>query len=769
MTGERRGVPKQPLDALFAPQSVVVVGASENPGKIGGRLLYHLLRYGFSGRVHVVNANRPTVQGVPAYRSVDDLPTGVDVDLAVIATPAASVPHAVAEVARRGAACCVVVSSGFAELGESGRRLEDQLTRIAAEHSMRVLGPNCQGVANLAGDFVACFSSCFAQADVGDGPVAIISQSGAVAAILTELQLPYVPGVRYWASTGNECDVGVTELVRYVIDDPGVRAVEAYVEEVSNAPLLAEAGEVALRQGRAILLLKAGTTAEGRRAADSHTGALAQEDAVVDAFLHQHGIVRVRDVVEMAHLARVFTTAKRPAGRGVAVVSNSGGLGVMMTDECVSAGLRLARFSSATRQALTRRLPSFAAVGNPVDVTAELLTRPELVRDVLAAVAADPGVDAILLGLGILGDYYDVDGIAADIVEAGKHLEQVIAVCWLGGRRGMVEYFCGRGIPAFADATACVHALARYAAHAERVEQTAHQAHRTPGWAAPGGPGREAAGAAPAATSAAAPAAATIASASVAGSTLLSEHASKELARRWGLPVVRGELAATVDEAVAAARRIGYPVVAKLSAAELQHKTERGLVHVGIADDSDMAEVSERILQAAAGLAGVDGVLVEELVDRAVEALVGIVLDPVFGATILVGAGGVHAELLSDWRMLFPPLSEAVVAEALRSLRLFPLLNGYRGRPRTDVDALIDLVLRLAAAPPVVARDVLELDFNPVFVLQRGRGVRIADASIRLAGVGGRDTPRLAGEPTPDVGAARGGGRPALRPSDEKP
>lgn len=692
------------LAAVFEPRSVVVVGASDDSRKIGGKLLAHLVRYGFGGDLYLVNPTRSTVQGLPAHRSVAELPAGVEVDLALVATPAAGVPETVAALAARGTRAALVVSSGFGETGTEGRELERRTVAAVGDSGMRLLGPNCQGVANVGAGVVASFSSAFGTAaPVPDGSAAVISQSGAMAAVLTQLALPYVDGVRYWAATGNECDLTVADLLGHVVEDPAVRTVQIYLESLGDAPRLAEAARVAAERGVTVLVLKAGATAAGGRAASSHTGALAQEDAVVDAFLRRHGFVRARDPREMSELVRIFAPARRPRGRRVAMVTNSGGLGVLLTDELVRAGLEIARFGAPTLERLAGALPAFAALQNPIDVTAQLLSRPELIREALAAVEADPDVDIVLLGVGILGEYYDLDRILEDVAALNERTDKLVVVSFVAGMPGMVERFAAAGVPAFDDTTACVRAIGRLVDHTlDPPAEPAAAASPGPVDAPPAGP--------------------------------LSEHAGKDLVRSWGLPVVEGRLVATPDEAVVAARELGYPVVAKISAPTVAHKTELGLVEIGLTDDAAVRAAAARMEERArAAVEGpIDGILVEPMVADGLEMVVGVLHDPAVGPVVMVGTGGTQAELLEDVALLVPPLSAEAVRKALASLTLSSLLEGYRGAPPRDVDALVRLVLDLAAAPLVANGRVAELDLNPVLVLPAGHGASIVDVALTV-------------------------------------
>jgi acetate---CoA ligase (ADP-forming) len=694
------------LRALLDPMSIAVIGASDDPGKIGGRVLRYLSEYGFPGRVMPVNPARKTVQGLPALRSAEGLPRGVD--LAVVATAADAAAAVVAACARRGVRACAVLSSGFGELSEDGGRVQREMAATARAHGMRLLGPNCQGVANLATGAVTSFSSSFTNFPLRDGAVAIVSQSGAVAGILAALQHPHATGLRYWVATGNEADVTVAELIDAVLDDPAVRVVQAYCEHLADPVRLAAVTEKVRRLGKAVLMVKAGTTAAGTKAAESHTGALAQSEVVVEAFLRRHGVIRARSLTELSEVSRVFETAAPLRGNRVAIVSNSGGLGVMIADAALTGGLRLAGLGDDTRDALRAVLPSFAAVGNPVDITGQIVQQPHLLSRVLPVLVADPGVDIVLAALGIVGPTYDVDTITEDV--AALHAEAarqgvLVAVASMGGHPGLAERLTARGVPAFADDAACVRAVARFAEHSAWLR-------RTP-------------------SPAVAPADVPLPDTSRPVGGFLSEHAGKKLMARWDLPVIPGRL--VPGPTAAAAVDLDYPLVVKLCSPAAAHKTELGAVRLGLPDAAAVERAAAEVLSAAreAGIEPIEGVLVERMIRGGVEVALGATWDPVFGPTVLVGSGGIHVEVLRDFQLLIPPLDREAVVEAVQALAIHPLLAGSRGAEARDVDALVDLVLRFAERFAATGGTLPEIDLNPVFVLRNGAVV--ADALVRVA------------------------------------
>lgn len=711
------------LQALFDPGSIAVIGASNDPDKIGGRSIGYLRDYGYGGRVYPVNPNRDRVQGLPAYSSLSRITAPID--LAVIATPAARVLEELDACGQQGVRACVVLSSGFGELGEEGKDLERQIAETARRYSMRVLGPNCQGVANTFTGSIASFSTCFATHHLRGGALAIVSQSGAVAGMLSDLQCAHPEGIRYWAATGNEADVGVAELVHQALRDPAIRVVQAYCEHLQDAEQLAAAARYAAQENKAILMVKSGVTTAGTDAAGSHTGALAQDDAVVDAFLRHHGVVRANSLRQLTDYARIFAGPKRARGNHVAILTNSGGLGVMMADRCRDAGLELAELAPQTTKALAGCLPDFAATNNPIDVTAELLTNGRLLDRALPVLADDAGVDVVLVALGIVGRGYDVATITDDLVKVDRESEALLVVCWMGGDESAVEELSRQGVATFTDDAACLDAVGRFVGHCRRQQAT------DPGEDDPPGAG-------PQALRPTSPAAWTD---HVAGTGFLSEYASKAVLRDWGLPVVRGRAVAAAPAAVEAARDLGYPVAVKLSSPEVSHKTELGLVVIDLETDADVHAAAETVLARGerSGVDVVDGVLVEQMAPGGVEMAIGARWDDTFGPVVLIAAGGVNMEAVADFSLVLPSASRSQIEEAIRSLAVYPVLCNARGSGPFDLVGLVDLVesfsRRLATAGPQLA----EVDLNPVFVAPRGQGVSIADALIRLAPTTGAD------------------------------
>ncbi|MDF3834131.1 acetate--CoA ligase family protein [Cupriavidus basilensis] len=698
----------QTLQALLAPRSIAVIGASDHIHKIGGRPIHYMREHGYAGKLYPVNPQRSTIQGLPAYASLDALPEVPELAIVVVSGEAAV--SAVRDCARLGVAAAIVIASGFGEAGEEGRRQQDEMVRAAAGAGLRLVGPNSQGLANFGTGTIASFSTMFIEVPPQDGPVAVVSQSGGVSAMVYGLLRGQGIGVRHMHATGNEADITVSELALAVAHDPDVQLILLYLESLTDPAVLAEAAAVARRRGVPMVAVKAGRSSAGQRAAASHTGAIANEDRAVGAFLARHGIWRVDDAHALARCAPLYLRGWQASGQRLVVVSNSGASCVMAADAAEPLGLALAPLAQATQAALAERLPGFAATANPVDVTAALLTNSGLIGEVLPVVATDPAADLLLLDIPVAGMGYDLPRFARDAAGFADSAGKPIAVAaW---QPPVATAFRAAGVPTYASAADALAAFAQLAAHQQLLrdvaaEDTLVAAHRPPA--------RNAAHAA----------------ANTAGHTL-SEAASLARLASAGMPVVPHKLCHTVDEAVAAWRELKGPVAVKASSPQVPHKSEHGLVALNCNDEHAVAQA---FLQQTGILeklgATCEGVVVARMERGQRECMVGAHWDPVFGPVVLVGDGGKYVEVLRDTAMLLAPCSEAAVARAIAGLRIAPLLAGVRGEPAVDVAALCRIAVRVGALMHEAGGALRSIDLNPVMV--SAGGAMVVDALMEMA------------------------------------
>ncbi|MGO1056033.1 acetate--CoA ligase family protein [Crossiella sp. CA198] len=667
------------LAALWSARSVAVIGASERPGALGGRPVEFLLRYGYQGRVLPVHPTNETVFGLPAYPKVAACPGPVD--LAMIMVAADRVPAAIEDCVAAGVRAAIVCSSGFAETGAEGARRQETLVAQAKAGGLRILGPNCIGSVGVASGQVTSFSPLFEAPSTRlvPGSLALVSQSGALGFGAVSLAFERGLGLGWSVSTGNEAEVTALEVLATLAEEPGCTGLLGYVESLADVESLRRLAAA----GKPVALVKAGRSAAGARAVASHTGALATDDRVTDAVLRRYGIVRVSDVDELLDVGEAFAAGTRAFGDRVAVVTTSGGSGILAADALAQHDLRLAELGAGTRAALAEVVPAYGSVENPVDVTAAVMARPELFQRCLDVVAADPAVDVVLACFCVLTGS-DVAGIADGLTRVRRETGKAVLVARTGAEHlapGAAAVLRAGGVPVYPTPGRAVLVAAAAVRAGARVAVTA----------------------------------AGTAGGIVAPANGISEADFKELLRENGIPVPVGRLVGSAADAVAAVGEVGGRAVFKAVVPGLVHKTEAGGVALDV-DPGAAAGVYDRL----AALGG--AVLVEEFVTGAVEVLVGVAPGPC-GPMLALGLGGIFAEVLDDVVLAPLPVDADEVRRMVGELRGSALLYGVRGRVAVDVDALVDLVVRVSS---LVSGWGGQVDLNPVAVLPRG--VRVLDA-----------------------------------------
>ncbi len=695
-------MPLDPRDALrlaLAPRSIAVIGASDNANKIGGRPLAYLARFGYQGTVYPINPTRPEVQGLRCFPSLQSLPNVPDVVIVAVAGDMAVA--AVDECGEAGVALCIVMSSGFGETDPDGKAREQAMAARARARGMRIVGPNSQGLANFGNGAVASFSTMFTEVAPADGPVGIISQSGAMSVIPYGLLRARGIGVRHSHATGNDCDVTVCELATVVAEDPGLKLLLLYLEGIPDPWNLAEAARVARARNLPIVALKSGRSAAGQEAAQSHTGALANEDRTVDAFLADHGIWRVQNMVEMVDATQLYLKGWKPRGRRLVAISNSGAVCVLTADAASAANMPLEPLSAATQTELRTILPGFATTTNPVDITAALLSNSRLFGGILPPIARDPAADAFMIGIAVAGAGYDVEAFANDTASFAAETGKPIVVA--APQLSVSDRFKALDLPVYPTEGEAVRALGQFLSHAELQQAATVRNAPVPSKPRVAGP-----------------------------SVMLDEVASLALLAEHGVSVVKHSLCTSQVDAVAAFQALGdQPVVVKGCTSDASHKSELGLVRVGL-NSADAVAAAYNQMNDAARTAGVtlSGVIVAEMVKGRRELMIGARLDPVFGPVVLVGDGGKYVEAMPDAQVLLPPFDAAHVESALRRLRIAPLLDGVRGEPPLDVAAFCESVVAVGRLMSDDAAGITQLDINPVIVGARGEGCVAVDAVI---------------------------------------
>ncbi len=703
------------LRPFFHPRAVAVIGASRDAASIGHRLLEALTTTKFHGPVYPVNPKATQLAGLPVYPALHAVPGPVD--LALIAVPRDQVLPVVEACAAKRVRSLVVITAGFAEVGADGMALQRELVELVRHHGMRMIGPNCFGLVNT--DPTVRLNATFTARFPPAGNVAMSSQSGAIGIATLGAAERLRIGLSTFVSVGNKADVSTNDLLQYWEDDPATDVIVLYTESFGNPRRFARTARRVSRH-KPIVAVKAGRTQSGRRAAGSHTAALAASDVAVDALFQQAGVIRAETLDEMLALASGLAAQPLPEGRRVGILTNAGGPAILSTDACEAGGLIVPDLSDRTKATLGRFLPAAAALNNPVDLIASA-TADQYMLAIEALLRADE-LDALII-LYISVSPADTEGIAQGIRTgiangraAGAKAKPVLVGWMADGDAGRAFAQPEETIPTYSLPEMPALVLGKAAKYAEwrhqppgmipdfddldlsAVRSTCANAlaQRGPGWLTTGETG-----------------------------TVL---------RAMRLPVHSGGVAHTPDEAAILATRIGYPVVVKLASHRIVHKTEIGGVHLNRSDEQAVRESFAAIQDRLAKqnqLDAMEGVLVQPMLSGGVEVMIGVTHDPLFGPLMAFGLGGIHVEILGDVQFRITPLTDRDASDMVRGIKGYPLLTGYRGHAAADLEALEETLLRISRLVEEIP-EITELDLNPIFALPPGQGCRIVDARIRV-------------------------------------
>lgn len=692
----------QTLAALLAPETIAIVGASPKPGSFGGAVLANLATH-FRGRVFPVNPQYSELDGHPCYASLADLPERPD--CVGIAVPAHRVEAVLLQAAACGIPSAIVFSSGFAETGTTeGHALQARVAEIARTHGIRVLGPNCTGIVNVRSGAGCNILPSVRQLPMVPGDIGLVGQSGALGYVVFQAMHRGV-GFSHLISTGNSCDLDIADLINYLVDDPDTKAIASVFESVPDGQRLRLALERAFHAGKPVVVYKIGVTASGQKAALSHSGMLAGDAASYDALFERTGAIQVDSFEALLETAVFFSRAGLPSGSAIGIISGSGGSVVMAADKADKYGLPLPAPAAATVAALGKRLPSFASIANPADITAESIRDEALYGECVKIFADDPGFSGVAIlmpsahGEAAITRAEGLDALAARI---DKPLSLVWMNEWYEGIGSRV-YDSSRSLSVFRSLDRCMHAYRLWFDYGRRRAALAHPSVRRVTPEAREAARRHIRAFAPGAT--------------------LTESAAKQLFGFYGIAGVEEILCTSREQAVAAAGELGFPVVAKIQAAEIRHKSDMGGVKLNLRDAEAVGQAYDLIMAAAAREApgvDIDGVSIQKMAPPGVEMIIGARQDPQFGPVVVYGFGGTLVEVLRDVAVSLAPVGEREVRHALDGLRLRPLLDGVRGAPPCDIGHFVDLVVRTSELAADLAQEIAEVDINPVILHAEG-------------------------------------------------
>jgi acetyltransferase len=684
------------LSGLLHPASIAVIGASDDLSKVNGRTVRYLLEKGYAGSIYPVNPKHARIAGLECYPSIEAIPEAPD--LAVVAVPARFVVQSLRELGRRGARAAVVFSSGFAETGAAGAALERDAQAAAQAGGLRLCGPNCLGLINAFERVMATFGQ-FAEGDTPPGAVAFVTQSGAFGTAIAALARNRGIGLGYFINTGNEADVDFVAAMGAVLEDARIRVGAGYIEGLRDGPGLVAVAARALERGKPLVLTKVGRTKAGARAAVSHTGSLAGADEVFDGVARGLGVVRARNEEQMLDIVEAFAACVPPSGKGLAIVTQSGGAGVLMADRAEDLGLSVPVLSEATQAKLREVIPEFGATANPVDITGQFIAEPQLLEAAVAAVLSDPQVHMGIVWLQLMERYVDV--LLAIFRRLKSRAEKPFLVCWVAAPEGALKALREAGIAVLRGAEPAVDAVAALAQYAESRRR----------WQADADARLEIARHAERALSG-----------STKGGFVPSALAADWLAGQ-GIRLAPVRVARTAEQAQAAAAILGFPVALKIESPDIPHKTEADGVRLGLANAESVSRAFSEILANARRHrpeARIEGVTVQPMLDAQVELVVGVKHDETFGPVVMVGLGGIFIEVLKDVAFRAAPVTPQEADRMLSELRGCAILDGARGRAPVDRRALSHYISGVSVFGARAGDRLAELDLNPVFVTADG-------------------------------------------------
>ncbi len=705
--GEKK--PKATLDAIFRPTNIAVVGASKKPGKIGTEIIRNLFDYEFNGTIFPVNEKSHFIRSTKCYASLAAIPDPVD--MAIISVPRGGVRAVVEECRDKGVKGLVIITAGFRETGSKGALAEAELAEIVNDAGMIAVGPNCMGVINT--DPRIKMNATFGPRYVLPGTVSFLSQSGALGVVIIEQATELGLGLRQFVSQGNRMDASADQFLDYWHKDPGTEVILMYIESFGDPR---EFPRIARRVARdkPIVVLKSGRSTAGARAASSHTGALAGADAAYDALFKQCGVMRVYSIEELFDVGKALTLKRLPKGNGVAVLTNAGGPAIMAADTLSALGLNIPPLAGSTRETLSSFLPAEAALNNPVDMIAS--ATPESYGRCMRALLADPGVD-ILMTIFVAPPTTDPSATLQVIADVCSHEQsKPIVVCLMGRieQLSQAQNLQKANVPVFVYPESAARAMAAMVQRARWLDK-------------PHGTVREFTVDAPAGR-------AVVDTAKARGGGYLRDDEVWQLLTAYGIPTTQAVRCTTEDEAVAAANRIGLPVVMKISSPRIVHKTDAGGVFLNVRSELEVRGAYHRILQGAAKALGDTegcGVTVQQMVSGGQETIIGMSLDPNFGPLILFGLGGVYVEVLKDVVFRLHPVTDIDAAEMVRELRSLPLLTGFRGSEPVDLTFLQEILQRVSRMVGDLP-EITEMDLNPVRAFADRSLCRVLDARVKV-------------------------------------
>jgi len=700
---------REDIKPILSPKSIAVIGASRRSGAVGNRIVKNILESGFKGPIYPINPKADKIHGLKCYPSV--LKVEGDVDLAVVAVPARIVPEVVEEAGVKGVKGLIVISAGFREIGEEGAKLEKEVLTLCRKYGMRMVGPNCLGVINTS----VPMNTTFASSQPIPGSIAFLSQSGALCTAVIDWAPKEGLGFSVIVSLGNSADLNVVDFIEALKEDENTRVIACYIEGISEGDRFVKAvGEVSRK--KPVVILKAGLTSMGIRAVSSHTGSMAGSAVAYSTVFKRMGVIQVDSVEDLFNYARAFASQPIPEGRGLAILTNAGGPGIVATDSCEKSGLRLAWLSQETIEKLRAILPEQASVINPVDVLGD--ASAERYKQALQILLDDPGVNSVIVILTPQAVTQPVETAKAILEVYRSNPKKPILAVFMGGKAvaEAVKILRDNGIPVYEfpeEAVKTVEGMVRYAEYLrEPLEQEIPEFERDMDTVRR-----------------------IIERARLEGRTVLLGPEARLVMKAYGLKVPESGFAQNIRQALAIANKIGYPVALKVVSPHILHKTDVGGIVLNIRSDYELEEAYDSIMRNVAALmpqARIYGVEVQEMVSRGKEVIIGMHRDMQFGPLIMFGLGGIYVNLIKDVSFRLAPIGRKEAYDMITETKAYTLLRGFRGEPPSDIDSVVDTLVRVSRLA-LDFKEIADLDINPLIVYEKGKNSLALDVKITLS------------------------------------
>lgn len=689
-----------PIGAILRPRSIAIAGASADPGKLGSLPLTFLRKYAYAGAIFPINPNASEIEGLPCFASLAAIPQ--EIDLLVIAVAAARIPELLRQCKPGQVKSAIVLSSGYAELGAEGVASQEELRAQALSKGIRFIGPNSVGLANLWDKVLPSISQVYDQPDLQPGPIAFITQSGAIGTAVTALAHAERLKIGYFVSTGNEGDLEFADFCEYFTDDPSVATIAGYLEGVRDGSKFVRAVKRAAKAGKPVILLKVGTTDVGERAVRSHTGALAGAEEIYRAAFRESGVVRADSPEQLVDYLKAFTALPRMPWGGhhqprVAILSHSGGAGVLVADSCNEDGLDVPKPSETLMKQLGQRLPAYASLQNPIDMTANVIFDPELIASTVNETMISGEYDATILCVNLL--WRQGNSLAEHLLEAARVSKRVPAVAWIAGKHEPIDKLNANGVPVFTDPVRCAKAVSRMLLWNQARNAITFEREATARIAPP------------------------------TRSAILATHKGQEdLFEKYDIPRAPSILVQDLAGARRAARDLGFPIAAKIIANGLAHKSDIGGVSLDIPSQAELDRHYAKLDQIS--VEDKQGILIQKMVRGDLELFAGANRDEIFGPVVIFGLGGIYVEIMRDFVSRLAPFSDVQAEQLMRDAKFYPILAGARGKPPININAVARILSRLSILA-VEQPDAKAIDLNPI--MATSEGAVVVDAKIGVS------------------------------------